>query len=478
MTKKSKKIIRILLPFLTLALFALISIVVITLSQGKKITTNGVVETSIISLNPLPSGTLAYINDKPVAIIDNKITDIAPGAAKLTITRAGYSKWEKSIELDSGIVKEVYVQLYPDTLNFVNLVTSNIDKIFYSNDSNYVFFTILDESNPGESGLWKLKLTKSLLDFGDNKPFQIAKFDDSLIKLLNKVPYTLVISNDDNKVILFQKSNLVLNLYDANQFSKGQDLSMLIGSFPDEISWFNGSDSIVFKKSNLLFEYSTSTQQTNLITLNELNEIPYTVTFNTVYYLKNMKIYKYFSKTSSELVLPETVDFSNEKILSLNSTFTNSQVLVVTTDKRIYYFDFDKNFTATIENATTLDISNDSRKIIFVKNGSIYSYILEDSIDGRSLVANVNNLSMKQNDFQKVAFTSSSQNIQSVSVTNVVKISDIDGQNSTVIMKDFKLISSNILLSKDNTEVYGLLEYTNENKDKVNNLFKFNLQLE
>src|SRR5690606_35527509 len=100
-------------------LFIIASIVVLVLAQGKSITDSGkLIETSIIRVNSYPLNPVVSVNGAPVSLSDGKTINVNPGKNIIKVTKDGYYDWEKEVVNYAGIIKEIYVQMYPKAISF------------------------------------------------------------------------------------------------------------------------------------------------------------------------------------------------------------------------------------------------------------------------------------------------------------------------------------------------------------------------
>ena len=123
-----KRITTFIVTFLILIFFVSAAVVAVFLSQGRRLDgTEGIVITSIINLNTLPEDVNVFINDKKVDRVDGRVENLDPGVVSLKVTKDGYTTWEKQVELQGGVVKDVNVQLFPENLELTALTQTNIN---------------------------------------------------------------------------------------------------------------------------------------------------------------------------------------------------------------------------------------------------------------------------------------------------------------------------------------------------------------
>jgi hypothetical protein len=479
MTKRSSKLLQLLIPLLSISVFILMSVIVITLSQGKKIGDDGkLVQTSIIRLNVVPDSEVkAYINDREYPIVNSSLENIDPGYVRLKVSRDGYVSWEKTVSIDAGVVKDLYIQLYPQNIIFER-VTDNIDQAVYSLNSDLIFYTVLDLEHPANNGIWKYKISRNFLDFSVPAPVQVAKFDTALTASLKETPYSIEVSRDNNGLLLVQKDLKLIYNYNANQQNKNEDLLAAIGFTPDEINWFRNSESVILKKGKLLFEYEINSKQTTLISIDEEKLVPSSYNYNSVYYIKSNKLYRYLNKTSTEVVLPLSVKALTKALENVYVPINGSNIIILKTDKDLVYLDLDKSYTDIIGEGNFISAAENGRALVFEKNGKLFSYLLEETLDGKSFKSAVYDLGIDKNGILSLQFSPSDKNIVFMQNDKSILVSDFDGQNKNRILKEFKFSAPRILITADSTELYALIEEKNEDNLTTKEIFKFSLEIE
>ncbi len=478
--KNLQKLFRFLIGTIITLLLLLVSAIVVILAQGKKITDEGkVIETSIIRLSVFPKDVKAYINDKEVTLNENRIENLEPNTYKIKLTKPGYSAWEKSITIEAGIVKDVYAQLYPESIKFDIVTKLNVDKLFNSIDSEYIFYTVTSSTILSENGIWKLKLVRNLLDFNENRPIQVAKFDAPTLVLL-KNGYDLKISEDNNKILLLIAKELAY-VYDANQSNVKVDLFEKLGFTPTKVEWLRNSDSFIVTKDNLLFEYDINSNQSTLINYNSEENFVYGYGSNTVYYIKAGKIYKYSNRVSALLVLPQKAINLLANISSIRIANFNSNIIVFNSDSGLVFVDLDKNYVELIDTkGLIITMALNGKGIIFENDKKLFSYNLEETTDGSTYKSGVFNLSITTEDLSDIYFSPGTKNVIALkkgdNLTKELILMDFDGTNKRKLVSDFNIKGTTTMISKNSTELYALIHEISVDKLEADNVYKFSLE--
>lgn len=478
MTKFTKSIIRVILPLASLGFFLIASVVVLIISQGRTINEDGTfVQTGIIRINSIPTDNVkAYINDNEVSYSEFRITNITPGIVTLKLTKDGYTPWVKQVKVESGIVKDVYAQLYPNTIPFTKISTVNVNKTFYSSDGQFIYYVILNDSSL--DGIWRIKLTRNLLDFSNSQQIsQIVKFNTDQRNELKDSDYTIESSVDNNKFILHVGTNYYI--YNIADTSIRTNLNLTLGFNPENVKWFRDSQSLIFTQDNKYsFEYDLTVKQISLIDYSSDSLSNFAVSANNVYFLKNNKLMVYTNKSSLPYVFSDKIKtLLPTKISSVYTSFENPNVLILDADGTLLYVDIQKDFIDVIDtNSTFYKALSNGRLINYFKDDELHSFYVEDNFADNLLDTSNFNLAIKRSAFTSLEFASTGRNLILFS-NNKITLMDYDGLNVNTILTEFNFIENKLLFANNSTEMYALIQEKDEIGNTVNNIYKFELKL-
>jgi len=159
MKKKLKKLTTIFFVLAIAASFITATVVIIIIAQGGKVTPKGIEHTGIIKLHLKPSNDIkVYVDEKQVKVSNDRIENLTTGEYEIKIEKEGYSSWTKKINIEEGIVKDLFVTLFPKELKLEQITTTSIDNVFFSPDGSYLIYTVT-KAESQQNGIWKLKLT-------------------------------------------------------------------------------------------------------------------------------------------------------------------------------------------------------------------------------------------------------------------------------------------------------------------------------
>lgn len=480
--KFRKRIIGLVTFFILFGLFVAVSIYVVILAQGKRIDDNGTISnTSIIRINSIPSDVTVYLNDQVVPKVDNRVEWLQPGSVKLTLAKEGYKSWEKILSLDAGVVKDVYAQLFPDRINFDKLTTTNVDKMFFAENSDYVFYTVLKQDNPEENGIWKLKLSRNIFDFGVNQPTKIFTLPVNFLKELATKNYELKLSPDTNRILLLlpDESQAYALTLTSNELI---DLNSFFGFYPQNLEWFDNSTALIGKFANMIVQLDVNSGQMILISYSP--DPIFTSNSDIAFYLKDGSLFKYQNKTSTRVVLP--VGYSlPANVTNLYVPKHNSQAVIVKTEDRLSYLDLEKQVVNALENINdVVTISPNGGVIVYTHNDVLYTLTLEESVDRKTLLQKSSLLDFTLAEAKHITFSPSNKTLvileeDADSAKKIVWFMDADGGNKTQVIEDEFIQGYDLFISNSGVDLYLNLQDSSSSLDltsHITNIYRFNLR--
>lgn len=475
-----KKIPTIIVALFVVVVFAASSLIAIILAQGRRFDTDeglGFVQTSIIRLNSIPEDVNVYINEKPAQITDNKIEFLDPGNVNVTVEKEGYTPWQKVVHLDPGIITDVNVQLFPNTLEFEAITALDVDQAIFSDDSQTVFYTILNSEVFTDNGIWRYRFTRSLLNLNEERPTKMVSFTEETLAILRKGTYTLKISKDNARAIIYSKEDKLLNVFDLNT-SQLINVNASLFNFPEKIDWFRNSDSLIVLANNLLYEYEISSNQQTIITFGSVKSPAYYIGNDFVIYwrfdLKSFYVYK--GKISNAFVfkelLPEIEDVVDVRGIAYDEQF----LIFVTSQNDMFISDVKKEFRDRITDVTEISsLTKNGRSMILNRNGFFYSYNLSNSVDNRSYLTKLTSLNIQKSAVNLISFLENNKSIVVIKplteTTRTMTVMDSDGENRKDYFSDSRLTLNPPILSPNGAELYMVLNEV-QGQTTVENIYK------
>jgi len=473
-----KRITTFIVTFLILIFFVSAAVVAVFLSQGRRLDgTEGIVITSIINLNTLPEDVNVFINDKKVDRVDGRVENLDPGTVSLKVTKDGYTTWEKQVELQGGVVKDVNVQLFPENLELTALTQTNINKAVFVKDSEYIFYSVLSSANTSDLGIWKLKLSRNLLNLTENKPTKIISLDQTKATTLLQSDYEIKVSKDNSRFVLYSPSIKLIEVYDVNTGSQIAINNALI-SFPSKVDWFNGSSSLVLLVNNLVYEYEIGSKQLSIVTFDtELTPTYYVAAGRIIYFNRtDSKYYAYKNKASTELT---TFSKSLTSIIPAQIFTPESSeevISVLSGDKTLYFFDESKSFQASFKDIdAVLNVNTTLTQYVVVKGTDLFSLYLEPTPDNKAYTSTLSPLKVLKTDIEYSTILENSSSIAFISKLetgkNTLTVMDRDGENKQDFFSDDRLAVNPLAINPNGSELYLVLN-EKSGETVVENLYK------
>lgn len=474
--------------------FVMITIIVIIIAQGKQVTEKGIVDTSIVRLHTTPSDVTAYINDKQVKLIENRIENIEPGEVRLQLNRDGYSTWEKILTLEAGMVKDIYAQLYPLELKFTQITKSDIDEIFFCEQADFIYYTILSTENPKEAGIWRLKLTRSLISFGEDSPSKLVEFDSKILSIIQGTNYSIRPSYDNNRFILDIPEQKLIYIYNANKVNEYVDLVKQIGFYPEKVSWYRNSDAVIVQNDKILFEYEISTDQKSLIYYSPDSHIVSTNNIQTAYVFKTKEkeFDKYVNKNITMLKLPDSFIIP-ETVNKLYSPNSQTEVLIIEGSTGLTYIDLDKNFVDNFaDEGEILSVSSEANALVYKVKDKLFTYVLETNVGNKPYHAQITEVNIKINELENIYYSPTGIHLIALLKTQegnrTLWLMDSDGQNPRILVSEKSISGNKSQITNNGATLYLLLEDNpsqttqldnssqNQNSHIIKNIYKLSLQ--
>jgi len=479
---KKNKLLKKFLIFFIITFFLGLTIFIIIITRGGKITPEGIVETGVIRviIEPSDIDCKVYIDDSEVTLTKQTISNLEDGNHLLRVESDGYTNWQKNISVVHGLVTETFARLYPTDMAITQVTNSNINNLFFSPDNNYIYYAIINSEFGNDKGIWRLKLTKNNSLFGNNsieKPEKVLELSEIIIPLLNNDSYEIK-SSADNKKILITTTDITY-LFDIENNESPRNITKELSLNPTSINWFDESNSILIYDKNILFEYNLDSKSSTLIHYIKDQNIIFTANNHTVYYFNtlNHKIYKYINNTPS-LISPVGTTLP-EDITAIYSPTDNTNVLILKTNSDYKYLNIKKGI---IKSITTLDyqlltIAPQGNSILFKKNNHIYAFSIKEILATNTLQSDFTKILTKFDDLDVLKYTPNSTHILYYShKAQIVAIIESDGNNVYQLNTngfDINKVSFTMNITGEN--IFLLLSKETQNLQR-SNIFRIDLE--
>lgn len=168
-----KRLIRYLLPLLSLLIIAGGTFLAIKFAKGYRPTRTGIQGTGLLAANSFPPGAEVYLNSKLTTATDDTL-NLPPGDYTITIKKEGYSAWEKQLQIEAELVTQTNATLFKAVPSLTPLTLSGAVNISPSPDGQKIAYAVASASASAKNGLYVLTLNSTPLSL-QNSPKQIAR---------------------------------------------------------------------------------------------------------------------------------------------------------------------------------------------------------------------------------------------------------------------------------------------------------------
>ncbi len=463
-----------------ITLFVSITIFIIIVAKGGKVTENGIEQTGIIKINSNINDITVYVDGQKVNLKDKNIENLSKGEHNIKITKTGFTSWEKSVIVEEGIVKKIYVNLFPEKLSLKQVTNSNVDNVFFSPNGNYVFYVVKDSKNEKNNGIWKLKLTQNTFNLTENKPEKIRNLTDKLLKIFNN-NYNIIISPDNKRYIISNEdTKLIFNSSNDNEIINLEDTSYF-GDKIDSIFWFKNGKSVILQSSKSLFEFNIEQRNITYIHKFTQNAPTYAINGNILIFFSNSNYYLYQNQTRKILDTQMNLPTPQKIVLAEKNP---DDFFIYDTDNNLHFLDFKNNKHITIGKYSILKISASGQNaIIKDMEGNLFVFTQEFLPAKDTLRTEINLIKANYNpNYDFITFSSYSNLIllkTHKKQNEIIYLYDIYGINNFKLLENQFIHDNSFALVDNNKKFYILLLDSTENendKEKSNyNLYKIDL---
>ena len=152
--------------------------------------------TGVLTITSKPTNAKVFINNEEKGNTNMDLSNLSPGKYTLTITKDGYSTWEKEILIKKEEVNEIEVTLFPRTPSLTSITFTGVNEVAISPDGKKVVFLVQEK---GQQGIWSLDLSRNTI------PIFTSQALNKLISDSEKINYSaakLQISPDSKRVLI------------------------------------------------------------------------------------------------------------------------------------------------------------------------------------------------------------------------------------------------------------------------------------
>lgn len=462
-----------LISFILLLLFFVASVFAIIVAQGNIINfSNGeIITTGTLKIESNVKDYKVFVEDKEVNMSNNRIEDLEPGEYKIRLEKDGYSSWENAVKVRAGIISSINAQLFPSKINIQRFIDSNIEYATYSNDGKYIFYIVSDPISSQNSGIWRRSLQSSVISVIEDSKLKLLDLTPDVVTLLANDKLVLLVSPDNEKLLLKSTSNDLLMTLSANRFNNTNDIEPIVIPYTvDTLSWFKDSNHFIISTKNILLNYNLNDKSFNLINIFESNPV-FTISndLSQIYFIRNNAIYKFVDKTE-EAILSNGKELFSATELVETVVYGKDNIIITNNINGLYYVDTESNIKQNIGEYNLISVSPDNKNLILEKDGIYTALEVERIANNKSISLNylkaditaaVNSQSIswaqdssfftfKYKDNDGVIFAASRK------INNIVELANLEKTK----------ISDVTLINKSNTEILIQIQILSEEAAK------------
>jgi len=478
MSKKIKKLVTTVFVLFVIFSFAALTIIVIIIAQGGKVTPAGIEKTGTIRIDVQPdNGLEVFVDNIETDLNDKRIDSLEPGTYEIRIEKEDFTSWTKKVEVEQGVVTELSATLFPKDLELEQITTSNIDRAFFSPDGSYVVYTIT-KADPADNGIWKLKLTQNTFGLIENKPEKITPIT-ALLKGIIATEYEITISQDNDKFILNNEVTQLLYRLNNGQNPVILDSVDNVGFIADNLTWFEQGDSLILEKDESIYEYVLSDNSTRYIYSFE-SEPVYAVNGRTLIFYANNKYYTYSSQKKELLEVRDSIKLPAPEKLWLSQN--NDKHLYIQSAGKLHFANLEESIH-NIGAYAPLNVSPHGNAALVLDTNNALFIFRNEYIPAKDVVATNLALVKENYNLQTTLYSWSPDSAQVIeknviNMEKTVALTDNYGENTYEILNTDQIQTDDYYLANDSSDFLILLADSssqNEPQEKSYNLYKIRL---
>ncbi len=506
------------LASVTLLIVAVSIFFIVYASGGRRNDEGEIVVTGSILIDAEPQDIKAIVDNQPVVLEDQKILGLEEGEHTLQITAEGYLPWEKDVYVTEGLVERVYVKLFPKDTNLEQFTKTNVEKIFFSEDGDYMYYAVAEATKGEDIGIWRQRIADvGVLDiFNNNDKLKITNLTTEIKASIKAGKFEIIPSLDDRKIILKVTGDSDLQHYVLNADSYNEpDVSNSLEEelhFPlDEARWLDDSNSVFIRSKKLIAEYNPDAQETTLIDYvpESDSSLVYSISGNRVYLYDakdDRKSIKYYEAGKLSTVSLENIDL-NTPVTALRSASNEKNILYYKSAQgNWYYLNILKSYQYKIrEGFDVQQVSRDGNSVVLVESLPVADELVGENIDMQNIASakvtkkfwalNTKEV-ISQNKFDhkltklpdnlssnllEVKITPKSNTLLMMTTGNELYVADIDGQNSKLLIdSETQVVNSSYQINSTDSSLFVLISEKVQDQEQSqvnNNIYRIDLKV-
>lgn len=168
---------RFIITIATLLVIAVAASIAIFLAKGYTFSPQEkrIIGTGIITVASEPDAASVYIDGHLTTATNATISSLPSKTYSVKIVKEGHISWEKSVNVEEGVVTEVKVTLFPAIPTIYPLTFSGVERSVLSPDGSKLAYIVPGISKKGGVWVWSLVRNQQIAFARSSEPHQIAQ---------------------------------------------------------------------------------------------------------------------------------------------------------------------------------------------------------------------------------------------------------------------------------------------------------------
>lgn len=459
-------------------IFLVAVVVALILARGNVITTGGLVTTGTIRLSIYPTdGITVFLDEQQQRLNSNNVIEnVAPGEYVLRVQKENYSEWQQKVSVQANLVSDVSIQLFPKELKLTAITNTNIDKVFYSKDHKYAYYTVINSPIGNSVGLWQASLEPSVISLIEEQPVKLSNFTAQTRQNITDNKFEVIPSIDNRKLVVIDNGRYyILETGRLNEISPSNEIKF---SYPiDEVKWLQSSSNLVIRSGNLLLDYDVNVKQTTLIYYDPDQTPVYTISQGNLIFSQDNALFDYANKTTTAIKV-QNINIPSD-IKQLVASDLTPQSVVIDSAEGVFFLNTNRSYITKLGDYDIVTFSPDGKTVILRKNDDFVSFTIDISeVLDQVSISHVSTDLKKSILLDSITWAPNSRFIifAQDGEPNILYASSPQGQN---IQKALESASAgeNAIIATNNIEIIARLfdDNQSEGSDRHANLYRLKL---
>lgn len=479
------------LVLLLISLVVIGSIIAIFVANGYTASPQGISQTGTIRVNADPRDVEVYLDEERVTLREQQITGLEPGEYELRISKEDYSSWQKTVEVQAGLVEDIEAQLFPTNLNLNQFTKTNVDQFVTGPQADYIYYVVTDSEIGNDIGIWRQRISQAspLNVLQGEGTLKLTNLTAEIESALRAGDYQLEISPDNRSMLLRlnpdnleNRRHFILSTSEYNEVDRS--VEEIIPFEIDSMDWGDAADELLVRAQNSLIAYDLNENSATLLhNFSSEENFNFAVSNNIVYFYNphTESIWEYAGNTR-ELSLANVELPSG--IQQVTAASANREALLLSTDSAVYYVNLNNGFLSILSQGIEIVDFNAEGNRVLSRVNEDSKYLIYEIKEQRAL----NEFEVIQHELEAperfaieaieaVRFSSSGKHLIVTANSGGVYLTDSQGDNWVQMLDgiDAQRINGYLAVSAGSDRFFALLRDSKEQTRQ--NIYAIDLEL-